>query len=657
MTTLLPPLPSLTGRVEHRLQLDRTSNGSTDRSRDSEACGTGKSNGRKRPRSPSTNTSSSNHTSTSCNVNNNAGFYLIVRDGALGYTEYLLVVPQALLKLACDAARFGHKVRTSSYHSIDIVIPHQQQSREDSARHMAPVKILELEQLDIDSSPQLDDHNNAGVLSLAEFFELERNNLQGHNNKQAIKRPHHDRIYTIQAKVDSLSPIIAAVPSDPFAMMELYDDSNDSFCCWNAVAILKGACPLQCHPGIQPGDSIILVGVKRQRWHVPQSFAKHKDVSPRLQHRAPTHVFVVTSCNSIQWDRDYHITDTEPELLTQCDLPNRSQESSLPYPVPPLPSTPVPLASIQGTILSTHLTNPGSRNSDACMHKIILRADTSPTMPNTLLAIYLTYYPMSPSLLLGLRGGAIIRAVNVHVVPTWNTETADKAFGACLRSTITILKASSDYTAVKSSICGESSREEGHLHFKQDSKQSPARSICSPRPSTQCSSSRRTQSILSNKESTRDELVASPPRALFPPASGSTTGVDVIHTLHHQTPFSFVSIKRTYDEYAFRAHLYRSWFTESGFKSNRSIVLPPRSDSQVPKFDEIVEALLKFHANQNAKSKLSSKGLEEKYKQNIQESSQSKKTSRSKRRDPYGEFFDHACDECDSNGLGKLIRD
>jgi hypothetical protein len=352
-------------------------------------------------------------------------------DGNVIAKEYQIVAHQSVLQSMIDAVRFRLKVIVTKYCIID-----------DDIMELHNGGLI-LSESDIQSSNQT---STIEYLSLQEFQTIEM--LQRSNDS---KEKSTNKIINIFGTVDSISPIIGAVPSDPFALMEIYDETND----WTltAVVVLKGADALLCQAGMQPGLKIKLKNVKRQKWHVPVSFQR-KGIPRRLFNRAPSHVFVVSEATSIEWDSP-KLGKGHDDVLT-------------------LPSTVETLTSIQGRVVSVQYTDISDKHSGMSktkcktIHYVTLRplgAQIATTMK-----LYLTYYPLSPMLISGIRKGCIIRAVNIHSIQSKvffelmkNQKLDYKCYATCLRSTVSILSTSSECTAddehVKSSgLCAR-------LHF------------------------------------------------------------------------------------------------------------------------------------------------------------------------------------------------
>jgi hypothetical protein len=472
------------------------------------------------------------------------GFFLVAQDGA-AFDEYLLVIPQNLLKKVCDAVRFKYSVQVTKYSlsSMANLVARRPQHEQVS------VSVLEISSdgLTVFQSTSTQEVTpKESILSLPEFRALE----QSFGDQKDLGKPSS---FTIRATVDAISPIIAAVPSDPFALMELYQAGS----CESCIVVVKGAKALACHAGIQPGDSVTLQNVKRQKWHVPSWF--NNKGAARLASRAPKYVFVVTNPLSIVWLDD---------------------ESLL----PPLPSTVVPLVSVEGVVdsIETRPWGPGDTNVVYCLR--LCQTDNGGSLQKEAThTLYLSQYPMPPELLMGLRPGAVLRAVNVHPLPFENPHVEGGIFnyGACLRSTVTLIE-----------CAGE--KDDG------------------------------------------DDLTLS--RGAMRENSISVT---------HVRPLVFGEIRKSYMENEFR------WYLEYCKIKTRIEGMWPSKQHQCDKplsFDEI-ETIMLQHCTESPTVK--------KKPQNIPNSNETNKQRKHKRkRDPYAEFFDHACEEeSESTDKNDLVSD
>lgn len=479
-----------------------------------------------------------------------AGFFLVPSD-ASSQQEFLLVSPQSLFKQVCDAARFKHCVRITKYSVISIETCSREPQHEQVSVH-----ILELfsEGLEVQPSDNNSNKTNAcksdNALTLTQFRALERSFS---NKKQAgntcTRKLSSKDAFTITATVDAVSPIIAAVPSDPFALMELYEPPGDSNVPPNScVAVLKGSKALVCHAGIQPGDNITLRHVRRKKWEVPGWFAKKGPA--RLVSRAPIHLFVVTDASSICWE-----TSIEPRLL---------------------PSTAVPLVAAQGTIVSVDTRPVGPNDSNVIYSVKLCRSGVQGAsckqqqqqQDRATETLYVSHYPMSPELLMGIRPGATLRAINIHNLHFSNPHVlgGQTNYGACLRSTISLLR------------CASEMESDGA-------------------PMTDAVSSRSLSFAAGEHDNTTRR-----------PFVNDQMSIQLL------TPFVFGEFHRQYRQSEFRRHLKQCKVAE------RLCSLEGARDQELSSLDELEKIMIQHCTNTQTKNK------------------------RKRKRDPYAEFFDHACD-------------
>lgn len=222
---------------------------------------------------------------------NNAGIFFIPSD-SLGKKEYLLVVPQSLLKAVCDAARFKRKVKLSCFTVIDLIST----TIRSEPNSIPEVALLELGIIEILQHQGPKPRKEASTLT--EFRDLETS--------------HESVAHTIVATVDAISPIIAVVPSDPFCLVELYQTSEDGQNTFSCVIVIKGEDALACHAGMLPGDRIMLDSVRRQRWSVPDALW-----DKGYQHmQVPKRAMVITESTSIVWKETEEGVPTVPTTLS-----------------------------------------------------------------------------------------------------------------------------------------------------------------------------------------------------------------------------------------------------------------------------------------------------------------------------------------------------
>lgn len=235
---------------------------------------------------------------------------------------------------------------------------------------------------------------------------------------------------TLHARVDSISPIITALPSDPFALIEVYDMEHDLSL--TSVIVLRGQALLM-HPVIMPGMDLILREVKRKCWHIPETFQNDETIPRRLHQRAPTHVFVVEDPMNVVIQHDSKETFTSGVSAESLETIS-------------FPSTLKSLTCIQGKITKVQDISSKVDSDLNHIHYIILESKMRSYK------LYLTYFPIAPNCCNGLRVGAFIRAMNVHPLDSdslllMNKKSNGKSYGsygACLRSTVVLVACRSE---------------------------------------------------------------------------------------------------------------------------------------------------------------------------------------------------------------------
>ncbi len=221
----------------------------------------------------------------------------------------------------------------------------------------------------------------------------------------------------------------------------------------SAVAVIRGDGALCLHHAIHPGQSITLIGVISRKWKVPYEFRKHNnhndmtstipDLHQRLSCRVPDRVILVSEAKAICWNE---------ETARRVDLS--------------LPSTVDSLTSIRGIVKSVHFhhnRSKGGKKMRYTAHFVTMtllnqtrdaardeegNAENVVVDDSKLARIYLPKYSMPPNLILGLQPGSILRAVNVHLIPSRKTcsrcghaaqvDAHFECYVACLRSTLAI---------------------------------------------------------------------------------------------------------------------------------------------------------------------------------------------------------------------------
>ena len=95
--------------------------------------------------------------------------------------------------------------------------------------------------------------------------------------------------------------------------------------------------------------------------------------------------------------------------------------------------------------IETRPWGPGDTNVVYCLR--LCQADNGSSLQKQATdTLYVSQYPMPPELLMGLRPGAVLRAVNVHPLPFENPHVEGGMFnyGACLRSTVTLIQSAGE---------------------------------------------------------------------------------------------------------------------------------------------------------------------------------------------------------------------
>lgn len=354
--------------------------------------------GRKRPYS-----SSSEEVDTRC------GFYFIpigYSERNFEYDEFHLILPQNLINEAIRSILLKSTITLTAYKISNF--SHQ---NEIEVFTNGMVGKISNETLKIET------------LSLFDIQKMEKQYVH-------IEKKRKFKKLTLRARVDSISPIITAVPSDPFALVEVYDIEHDLSL--TSVIVLRGQALLM-HPVILPGMDLTLREVKRKCWHIPQTFQNDETIPRRLHQRAPTHVFVVEDPRNVVIQHDSKETFTSG--VSAASLETRS-----------FPSTLKSLTCIQGKITKVQDISSKLDSDLNHIHYIILESKMRSYK------LYLTYFPIAPNCCNGFRVGAFIRAMNVHPLDSYSLHLMNKkyngksygSYGACLRSTVVLVACRSE---------------------------------------------------------------------------------------------------------------------------------------------------------------------------------------------------------------------
>ena len=395
----------LTGRIEFRFNLSQGQPRDRQHEIDSSTSDSIQQNniphskaGRKRPRDDSQDL---------CNKDcfqDEAGFYFIQDGDTCQNQSFLIVAASPEMYLVTTACSSNSKVEIRDFELLTCNKVKTIHIYEDGIRCLIDEKVNSME---VDKKVR--------YLSLADVNKIE--DSFDKNELKVLKRK-----MNIEAMIDAISPIITVVKTDPFAIIEIYDDDGRS-----AVVILKGKHALQLHACIEPGNKILLKDMRRQKWHVPKSLEK-EGIPKRLRSRSPEYVFVVFEANQMSLEGG---ACPSKGTLPQC-----------------LPSTIHPLTSIQGEVISVKYTSFIQWGCEVRqLHYILMKPCNfrNNDKVSGLMKLYMTYYPTSPSLFIGLKKGSIVRAINVHrcesdTLQTFKTSIGEEysCFGACLRSTVSM---------------------------------------------------------------------------------------------------------------------------------------------------------------------------------------------------------------------------
>jgi hypothetical protein len=407
-----------------------------------------------------------------------------------------------------DAARRNQLVEIHRYAQIALAAP----AASPEATIRLPVSLIEVHSdglkvlvetcnYGLNDTPKEDINDDVWTLA-----QLARREAIDQQQKDSSSTGSKQQRFTCAARVHAVSPVIAMDPSDPFLLMELYDPDSTFTC---VVVLCKAG--LQCHAALVSQDYIVLQSVQRQKWRIPDVLAKKQ--LPQLQGRIPSHVFVV--------DQAHQIVFQSASSKVQQNHPSQQLSFTRQF-----------SCSLQGTIVSVHMINAGDQTY---IHYLEVAVATEHQQHH----LYLTYFPMSSSLQVGLRKGAVIQATNLHRVMSIkgpSIATQGSSYGACLRSCVVVIKTASEvfFDAAQGHSSNHSSVSNGQVD-------------------------------------------ASP--------------LDCTLSLGHMVPFAFLRIRRSYAEYACRQML-TTWMEDF-------IVTDSLETAKLPSLEELSLALL---GNQSQKS-------------------------------------------------------
>ncbi len=360
-----------------------------------------------------------------------------------------ITASQSMLKTLCDASRFNLKVEIHSY-SVRYLNDNDKTKAKVIELHLNGLNfyndILEsARESDSDTSAFQIQKGGANFKSLSQIQEVEQKmkSVRSIEKKQSNGKG-STKYFDIVGKVDAISPIIAVDPSDPFALIEIYDADAPAI---SAVIILRGENALCCHPAIAPGHILSFTKIKRSKWHIPKNFKK-SNIPRRLHHRAPSHIFVVEDATSFHWGQ---CNDIPQQKISISCTPKISFE---------LPTTISSLHSIQGRVTFVNYSkfkkidkSTSEVTTTNVIHHVIIERHNKQGA-DRICKIYLLHFPQSPDLYFNLNVGSIVCAMNVHLIQKANKLENIKSnlvvpyihdsYGACLRSTVTVIALVSD---------------------------------------------------------------------------------------------------------------------------------------------------------------------------------------------------------------------
>ena len=232
--------------------------------------------------------------------------------------------------------------------------------------------------------------------------------------------------FNVHARIHSVSPILTMDPNDPFALMELeshhHDENNDGRGIRRVVVVIrKQALPI--HEALTVGHVVRLHRVKRQQWSVPQLLLRAQGGSRAdslWRNNVPSHILVVEHSDQVEWPDDRPKDDTDAAVADGSH------------------------GQVTGVIDTIHKIQVGK---DDYLHSIDLSlGDDSLEQQHVPHAVlFVTYFPMSTTLIAALRPGATISAAHLQDLNVV-TASGERCYGAILRSQISIVSGASERT-------------------------------------------------------------------------------------------------------------------------------------------------------------------------------------------------------------------
>ncbi len=495
------------------------------------------------------------------------GFIFIPESKSKADEEYLVSLPKRLLKPVCRAVRLGQNVAINRYKEISFL---ESSSTSNGMIEVFDLAILSPDVPEVVTKAKKRPRNDTSVCNneraenlwtLTQFWRKEKLDFQ----KMKNARPK----FSLVATVDAISPIVALDPSNPFALIEVYDRENTDVTC---VVVLHGIQAMINHAAIHPLDTLIFRDVVYKPWAVNKVLydeRKKKGSNTATSYnqfldRVPSHVFVATKADSICWDDESCTSSSEAGSI-----------------IPPI-ITPVGLVTfIKGTILDVQTRSVSSGNTKSSVIQyldiILMNQSTveikktndgvdvngeNPTVESRC-RLYLSHCPMSAALQCSLRKGGVIQASNIHRVYSKERDCFDNdidnsivtSYGACLRSTLVLLRHATDNTI---SLVEETTKQETKNHsmpsFETQSRELSHGSLTTKSPSTSHSgtfNSHGSKRIGSNASSNGHDII------------------EEYHPIHLPVNFlnyGFRAIRQTYLQDLYLEHVKR--WEERGFRTS-----------------------------------------------------------------------------------------
>lgn len=341
-----------------------------------------------------------------------SGYFFVPSDlSQSNFAEYLVSVPFTLLKKLCEAVVYNLKVVISKYSIAPL--PTTALDCQPSAA-LLEVFSEGFSLLEEHPAPSMADV----VLTLRELALKEMVERDGKLKSGSKEK------YDIEAVVEAVSPIVAMDPTDPFALVEVHDPTLRHISC---VLVMRGNHALQWHSALQPGETWQFRRLAMQSWRVPKVLMC-KAVFLHLKHRIPPRVYIFSKETTLQFVK----------------YPSGNSEPSTNSLTPSLPATTDPLVSLQGKIhhVDTKEVVRSGKKYHMCASIALVPINVVEVKNQNVCRLIVTNYPLATGIQLGIVKGAILRAVNVHALGQFNG--SEQVFGACLRSTISLVCSSTE---------------------------------------------------------------------------------------------------------------------------------------------------------------------------------------------------------------------